>query len=184
MCDLGADRELGRALTGWFGTDTFNGAVRAEVAAVRDADRRLQASSPSAVLAGPTARVELADVGGILVRIDIADDVAAMLVAATIDGVRLQGSGWRSHERQIELRAQNCADVWETPPSQCSPPTAIPGTSGHEVGEAIDFFVLDDGVRRAIRRDDPQFAWLGAHAAEYGLFNLPSEPWHWSTTGG
>jgi D-alanyl-D-alanine carboxypeptidase len=25
---------------------------------------------------------------------------------------------------------------------------------------------------------------LAAHAPTYGFRNLPSEPWHWSTTGG
>jgi D-alanyl-D-alanine carboxypeptidase len=28
------------------------------------------------------------------------------------------------------------------------------------------------------------FKWLQAHADEYGFVNLPSEPWHWSITGG
>jgi len=27
------------------------------------------------------------------------------------------------------------------------------------------------------------YDWLKAHAADYGLSNLPSEPWHWSTNG-
>ena len=31
-------------------------------------------------------------------------------------------------------------------------------------------------------RDYQKF--LADNAASYGLFNLPSEPWHWSTTGG
>ncbi len=25
--------------------------------------------------------------------------------------------------------------------------------------------------------------WLAANASSYGFYNLPSEPWHWSTTG-
>ena len=27
------------------------------------------------------------------------------------------------------------------------------------------------------------FKWLKANAARYGFYNLPSEAWHWSTTG-
>ena len=29
----------------------------------------------------------------------------------------------------------------------------------------------------------PCYQWLAANASHYGLFNLPSEPWHWSVTG-
>jgi hypothetical protein len=31
---------------------------------------------------------------------------------------------------------------------------------------------------------DPEFQWLVANAYKYGLKNLPSETWHWSTNGG
>ena len=27
------------------------------------------------------------------------------------------------------------------------------------------------------------FAWMKANAGQYGFYNLPSEPWHWSTNG-
>ncbi len=123
--------------------------------------------------------IPVARVGGILVHADIADQLAAMLEAAGADGITLTGWGWRSHQRQIELRAQNCADVWETPSSQCSPPTARPGHSRHESGKAIDFHVRGS----ALTRSTPEFAWLKEHAADYGFFNLPSEAWHWSVDG-
>jgi D-alanyl-D-alanine carboxypeptidase len=32
-------------------------------------------------------------------------------------------------------------------------------------------------------RNSPCFVWLAANAGTYGLKNLPSEPWHWSTNG-
>lgn len=124
-------------------------------------------------------QIELVRVQGILVNITIADNVDAMLDAARADGLELTGWGWRSHERQIELRTANCADPFETPSSQCSPPTATPGNSRHEFGLAIDFHV--DGV--AISRSTPEFGWLSENAATFGLFNLPSEAWHWSDNG-
>jgi hypothetical protein len=34
-----------------------------------------------------------------------------------------------------------------------------------------------------IGRGSACFGWLASHAAGYGLHNLPSEPWHWSTDG-
>ena len=107
-----------------------------------------------------------------------------MLAAAAEDGLVLRGWGWRSHQRQIELREAHCADVWETPSSQCSPPTARPGHSLHETGHAIDFYVGSAGDLRAISRSSPEFVWLSENAEDFGFFNLESEPWHWSTTGG
>ena len=123
-------------------------------------------------------------VEGIQVHEDIAGEVSDLLEAARTDGIALRGWGWRSHERQIELRAAHCADIWTTPASQCSPPTARPGQSLHETGRAIDFYIDEQGTQRAITGQSPEFAWLSEHAKRFGLFNLPSEPWHWSTTGG
>ena len=123
--------------------------------------------------------IEVVRVEGILVNVEIADALEEMIEDAFEDGVELQGWGWRSNERQIELRTQNCEDPWETPSSECSPPTARPGHSRHELGLAIDFHI--EG--RVITRLDPAFVWLEQHAGIYGLFNLPSEPWHWSVDG-
>ena len=66
------------------------------------------------------------------------------------------------------------------PPFLCTPPTAIPGSSLHEQGLAIDFTW---GSRSIITRDNPAFQWLAANAARFGFYNLPSEPWHWSVSG-
>jgi LAS superfamily LD-carboxypeptidase LdcB len=65
------------------------------------------------------------------------------------------------------------------PASYCSPPTARPGTSMHEQGLAIDFTV--GGT--TIGYGSAAYDWLQAHAADYGLFNLAGEPWHYSTNG-
>ena len=119
------------------------------------------------------------------VHADIADDVDALLTAAKADGVALSGWGYRSTERQIELRRANCGptyyDIWIRPASTCSPPTAVPGRSLHEQGRAIDF---TENGRTITSRSSAGFRWLADNAASYGLFNLPSEPWHWSTNGG
>jgi hypothetical protein len=69
--------------------------------------------------------------------------------------------------------------IYEAPSSSCSPPTARPGTSMHERGLAIDI-TCGGGT---IGRGSACFGWLAGHAAGYGLQNLPSEPWHWSTDG-
>lgn len=117
------------------------------------------------------------DAAGIVVACDIAFDVVSMITAAEADGVTLTGSGWRSTERQIELRKAHCGgDVFGRPSSACSPPTARPGSSQHERGLAIDF-------ENCSSPSTACFKWLAENAANHGFRNLPSEPWHWSTTG-
>ncbi len=119
-------------------------------------------------------------VGNIVVAESISGQLAEMIAHAAADGIALDGWGWRSHEQQISLRAAHCADIWTTPASECNPPTAVPGTSRHEFGLAIDFHA--GGA--ALGSTSPEFQWLSQHAATYGFFNLPSEPWHWSIDGG
>lgn len=127
----------------------------------------------------------LVRVGSLVVHASIGNQVAAMLAAAAADGIHLGGSGYRDTARQLELRRSNCGptdhDLYEKPASACRPPTARPGHSLHERGLALD--LTSDGAL-ITTRDDPAFRWLAEHARRFGLRNLPSEPWHWSTTGG
>jgi hypothetical protein len=103
---------------------------------------------------------------------------------AAAAGVGLCGSGFRSYAEQVELRRAHCGtsddSVFVAPPSTCSPPTARPGTSNHEDGLAIDFSCADG---QPMTHASPCYQWLAANAVNYGLLNLPSEPWHWSVTG-
>ena len=137
-----------------------------------------------AMSAGGSARLDLVTVRGITVDAAIAGQVEALLAAAEADGFTFTGGGYRSPERQVELRRQNCGTsyyaVYEMPSSQCSPPTARPGRSMHERGLAIDFNCRGELVDS---RSDPCFRWLDANAGRFGLSNLPSEPWHWSVNG-
>mgnify|MGYP001811957608 CR=1 FL=1 len=122
--------------------------------------------------------------GGIQVHRSIAGNVSALLSAAAADGVPLAGWGYRSSDRQVQLRRQNCGSsnyaIYQAPSSSCSPPTARPGSSNHERGLAIDFTY---GGGTIGSRSSPGYRWLASNAARFGLYNLPSEPWHWSTNG-
>lgn len=93
------------------------------------------------------------------------------------------GWGWRSPEQQIALRRQNCGpthyDIYDKPSSQCSPPTARPGTSMHEKGLAVDFTYNGSSIREG----SAFYNWLVQNAKNYGLYNYPAESWHWSTNG-
>ncbi len=131
-----------------------------------------------------TGSGSIVSVRGIQVHQSIADNLASMLSAAEADGISLSGGGYRSSAGQIQTRRNNCGTsnyaVYQMPPSQCSPPTARPGTSMHERGLAIDFTY---GGRIINSRSSPAFQWLSANASRYGFYNLPSEPWHWSVNG-
>ena len=128
----------------------------------------------------PIGDVPVRNVGGIWVHESIAEDIAALLEAASGDGIVLGGGGYRSSSDQQRLREAHCPDPVSSPASSCSPPTARPGMSQHERGLAIDF-TYDGGVITS--RSNPGYRWLAANAGRFGMKNLPSEPWHWSTTG-
>lgn len=112
--------------------------------------------------------------GSITVDSSIVDNVQSLLNAAP-SSLNLCGWGWRSSQRQQELWDEHNCDTG------CTVPTARPGSSLHERGLAIDFTSSGQTMQS---RSHPAFQWLAANAASYGLYNLPSEPWHWSTSGG
>lgn len=148
-----------------------------------DLDRTIEETWPIEALAAGTTddAAAIVRVAGITVHAAIAPRVQALIAAAHADGVPLGGWGYRSTAQQIELRRAHCGptpeDVWLKPSSQCSPPTARPGASMHERGLAIDFHLAGRSIST---RQSPGYQWLAEHAAAFGLFNLPSEPWHWS----
>ena len=110
---------------------------------------------------------------------DDGEDAAPQFSGPIIFG----GWGYRSTEEQINLRMNHCGDsgfsIFDGPSPACRPPTARPLHSEHEKGLAIDF--TENGA--ILNSSSPGYFWLKEHAATYGFFNLPSEPWHWSTTG-
>jgi len=106
-----------------------------------------------------------------------------MMNAASAAGVRMGcTSSFRDPAQQIALRRQNCGtsnyDIYQKPSGQCHPPTAIPGSSQHEKGLAVD---LNCGG--ASMAGTSCFRWLASNARSYGFYNFAPEPWHWSTTG-
>lgn len=117
---------------------------------------------------------------GVRVHPCLALALDALMTAARADGIDLHAWGWRSASQQIALRAANCSPT-EADPSvvACRPQTAPPGTSRHERGLALDFTTGGS----VLRSGSAAFAWLSEHAADYGLENLPGEPWHWSVDG-
>lgn len=139
------------------------------------------ATVTNSVIVDSGGDIPLATVEGITVHATLAPRLAELLASARADGVLLAGWGWRSTQTQIELRSRNgCPDIYSASPSTCRVPTAIPGRSMHEQGLAVDF--TSDGAS-ITSRNDLAYRWLARNAADHGLYNLPSEPWHWSVNG-
>jgi len=153
------------------------------VAQVMTIAARYRTVSTTTSFQGTAGNVPLVTVEGITVHTQIGSQVSALLQAARSAGFELAGGGYRSPQQQIELRRAHCGSseyaIYQMPASQCSPPTARPGSSNHERGLAIDFTC--NGTR--LTRGSACFQWLAGNAASYGFFNLPSEPWHWSVDG-
>jgi LAS superfamily LD-carboxypeptidase LdcB len=158
--------------------------LAAQLAAAAQPPAQDVAPSQIEPVPGGLATVTCPAGGSITVAGSIAGNVQALLDAAAADGVMLCGGGYRDPEEQIALRMAHCGTsyyaIYQMPASQCDPPTAIPGTSMHEQGLAIDFTCNGGSI---VSTGDPCWDWLQANAVGYGLYNLPSEPWHWSTNG-
>ncbi len=176
--------------------DIANDAVESASAAVVATQQKIAALKTPAELAAQAAAVSRDVVTAVRPTFTTADTIVVygttvhrsvgysyrrMVDDAKKAGISISGGGFRTKQRQIELRKINgCPDVWTAPASSCRVPTAIPGRSLHEIGMAVD--VTSGG--RSLTSTSPAFKWLKAHADEYGFVNLPSEPWHWSITGG
>ena len=139
---------------------------------------------PPVVIPNLPSLSDMTRVGGIYVAKSVAGRLQGLLNAATSAGISLGGGGYRSSASQITLRTAHCGStpyaIYQMPASQCHPPTAKPGASMHERGLAVDFTA---GGGLITSRTSPAFLWLKANAGSYGFYNLPSEPWHWSTNG-
>ena len=183
------DRRLGEAASLAALDKELGAKYAAEQKAIAAAAAKAAAAAPKAPSGGGatvsiTGSGSIVSVRGIQVHKSIASQTAALLTAAENDGISLSGGGYRSSAGQIQTRRNNCGTsnyaVYQMPPSQCSPPTARPGTSMHERGLAIDFTYQGRIINS---RSSPAFQWMKANAAGYGFYNLPSEPWHWSVNG-
>lgn len=115
----------------------------------------------------------------------IATNLKSLVDDAWTAGIQLSGGGFRTYEEQIQVRIKNCGgnstyNIYHKPNTQCSPPTAIPGTSRHEKGKAFDFNCSGSLIRNP---SNACFVWLKNNAGKYGLKNYPAENWHWSVDG-
>ena len=134
---------------------------------------------------------DLSSVDGYILRQEAATQMQAMMQAAAINSAGFGlSSAYRSYANQ-----QVTYNTWvQVNGSQAAADTvsARPGYSEHQTGLAADLTV--DSCALECFSTTPAYAWLTAHAAEYGFINrYPSnlsditgyapEPWHWRYVG-
>lgn len=56
-------------------------------------------------------------------------------------------------------------------------PAAIPGTSNHGFGLAVDFANTTNLSK--LTTSDPLYIWLAENAKNYGFKRIEKEDWHW-----
>jgi hypothetical protein len=155
-------------------------ATAAQLAELADANMGITGIKP---VAGGVVDVACPGGGVVQVAGDISTSVGRLLADAYEAGISMCGYGYRDPADQIRVRRENCGTsnyaIYQAPSSYCSPPTARPGTSMHEQGLAIDF----TNGSGTIGSGSSAYSWLQSNAADYGLYNLPGEPWHWSVDG-
>lgn len=122
----------------------------------------------------------------------------ALVAAATAAGVQVRSTGtYRSYEAQVALftaryskteipgrptKKWNGVTYWQRPRTAMA---AVPGTSNHGLGLAIDFAEERDGKPPVESVSDRFVRWLVKNAATYGYSaELQSEPWHWRYVAG
>lgn len=151
---------------------------------------------------GHVSAEELVNIGGSVVRLLAIEAAAAYiqlrdacLVATGVSFAVMGGGAYRSYNEQVSLFQQR----YETPPRAGRPTktwqgrvwslragmatAAVPGTSNHGLGAAVDIAV-PVAVGGRITGYTPitgstAWPWLLAHAVEHGWsWELQSEPWH------
>lgn len=142
---------------------------------------------------GKLPRALLSTVGAMLLLVVAARAMRAMVAAAALDGVVLRclggGDSYRTLVQQEALfRARYATTPWVGWKQRSwwrgqwwyrragVATAAVPGTSNHGLGLAVDFDLTAPG---------DQVAWLIAHAHQFGYSGeLVDEEWHWRYVAG
>ena len=141
------------------------------------------------------------DATGKTLQTEAAEAYRQMAAAAAADGVELMlCSGYRSVEYQQGLFAKKVQQyldkgmTQEQAEAEAGTVVAVPGHSEHNTGLAADIVTPDHQALDTAFEETPAFAWLDAHAADYGfILRYPNnksaitgiiyEPWHYRYVG-
>ncbi|MDO4356873.1 MAG: M15 family metallopeptidase [Clostridia bacterium] len=128
-------------------------------------------------------------------------DLMAMLEAAGAEGLHpLVCSSYRTQEKQTQLYENKLKRCLQSGMSQEEAEreaafwVAIPGTSEHQLGLAVDIVSKENQNLNESQEDTPTQQWLMAHCWEYGFIlryrkdktdvtRIGYEPWHYRYVG-
>ena len=131
----------------------------------------------------------------------IAEELNAMLKAAREDGVGIRViSGYRSYKRQMMLyenkvrRLKRQGYTQEEAEAEAATVVAVPGTSEHMTGLAVDLASEDNTALEEEQENTLRYQWLLKHCMEYGFIvrypegkeavtGIIYEPWHFRYVG-
>lgn len=136
-------------------------------------------------------------------RVDerITEDLQEMIDAAKEDGVRLQiVSAYRDFDRQKRLYEKKVRAyrrkgmTFEEASMEAAKTVAVPGTSEHQLGLALDIVGSSNSALTESFADTKAGIWLASHSYEYGfILRYPKgkeeitgiifEPWHFRYVG-
>jgi hypothetical protein len=104
-----------------------------------------------------------------------------LIKAAEDDGITniKINSAYRTYDDQVRVWKENCSN--EIGSGECIPKkgkgsAAVPGTSNHGFGLAVDF--ATSSLQR-ITTQDSLYIWLAENAKNYGFKRIEREAWHW-----
>ncbi len=146
--------------------------------------------------------LDIVDVEGKQMDVRVKDSYLNMVADAEEDGVAIRlCSGYRSVSLQDEIytaKVQRYIDQGydeQTSEAFAKEYVMQPGLSEHHTGLALDLYTPDqDEQLTESFEDTAAFAWLDAHAADYGFIlrypadktqitNIEYEPWHYRFVG-
>jgi hypothetical protein len=140
-------------------------------------NKKIPSSSDIVVISGAFAQTRLHRL--------TAEALKALVCAARADGIKHPQllptgslSGFRTPKQQANLRKSSEAkhglqDIGKW--------VAKPGSSAHQSGRAIDFYLgIPNGRRNVARlKQTPAYKWMVANARRFGFYPYSREPWHW-----
>jgi len=135
----------------------------------------------------PPNRADLVNVQGVAKPILLHPLAAAawkaLVAAARADGIRhpllLPTSGFREPELQRRLW-QHALEKYGSV-REARKWTAPPGSSAHQSGRAIDFYLGGKNISANVAglRRLPAYQWMVQNAVCFGFYPYEAEPWHW-----
>ena len=103
-----------------------------------------------------------------------------LLAAATHANIKLRiNSAYRTYKDQARVWGNNCSNAigsGKCVPKKGEGPAAIPGTSNHGFGLAVD---LSNNSGTKLATSMPEYDWVAENGPGFGFKRIASEAWHW-----